>query len=221
MKRIILVLFMCLALSSLVLATDYKAIQFNPGDLVNITGVLCTEKDNSACADTVNCSLSVINDSQDFIVSNLTMLVATGGFRNLNVSYAPNYTTTWSAVVSCDNGGLEEFVIEIGEGATDWETAIIMGFIGLVFIFAFMGFFVFVREYWILKSFLYLSSLFALILLINTANLVTIGINTAKIMQTAFMVSIIVSLFFFLYLFIFATKEVFKILRKRKELKWG
>ena len=112
---------------SLTSAADYNSIQFNPGDLINITGVQCIHKNNTPCNSNVDCAITAINDTQDFIASNITMNTLSNGFRNYNLGYSPNYTTEWSAVVSCENGGIEEFVIEIGEKVSDWETAFMLG----------------------------------------------------------------------------------------------
>ena len=89
--KLITILLMSMFLISFSLAEDYNSIKFNPGDLVNITGIKCIEKNNSICRPTYNCTISVIDDLQVFIASNSTMIDLPDGFKNYNLGYAPNY----------------------------------------------------------------------------------------------------------------------------------
>ena len=197
-----------------------NTIQFNPGDLVNITGIKCLQQNGTLCPDTILCNITVINDTQDFSVLNQQMINIANAFRNYNIGYAPNYTATWSAVVTCSNGGLEEFVIEIGETATNWETAFILGMVGLIFLYAFIGFYIFEKEYWLIKSFLYFASLGMLIILINSAKILAIGSDSDKIITVGFTIAIVVLLVMFLYLFIFFLIEILKSLKEKRGVRW-
>ncbi|HDK42364.1 MAG TPA: hypothetical protein ENG87_03220, partial [Candidatus Pacearchaeota archaeon] len=184
MSKVLLTIMFVFFFISLTSAADYNSIQFNPGDLINITGVQCIDQNNTPCSTSTNCTITAINDSQDFIVNNITMNTLSNGFRNYNLGYSPNYTTEWSAVVSCENGGIEEFVIEIGEKISDWETAFMFGLIGLIFIYGFMGYLVFSKGYWLIKTILFMSSLLLSVVLINSAKIISVGADSDKIVGT-------------------------------------
>ncbi len=204
---------------SLVSAADYNSIQFNPGDLINITGIQCIDKNNTPCSTNINCTITAINDTQDFIANNATMFALSNGFRNYNLGYAPNYTTEWSAVVSCENGGIEEFVIEIGEKISDWETAFILGLVGLIFIYALMGYLVFSKEYWLIKTALFMSSLLLCVVLINSAKIISVGANSDKIVGTGLTTMIVAVLVMFIYVFILVFKQIIISLRDSRGTK--
>ena len=197
-----------------------NSIQFYPGSLVNITGVRCLEKNNSVCSNSINCFITIINDTEDFLYINQTMNVLPNGFRSFNVGYAPNYTTEWSAVVDCDNGGIEEFIIEIGETKTDWETAFIAGMVGLISIYALAGSYIFNKEYWLIKSFMYFSAFGMLLVLINSAKILAVGSDSNKIITIGYTIAIVSLLIMFLYLFVFFFIEIIKSLKEKKGVRW-
>ena len=209
----------CLIMINMVLAQN--TIQFNPGDLVNITGVKCLYQNESICADNIICNITVINDTGDFLVLNKEMNVLADAFRNYNCGYAPNYTAEWSAVVSCDNGGVTEFIINIGETATDWETGFIFGMVGLIAIYALSGFFIFDKEYWMLKSFLFFAAFGMMIILINSAKIFAIGTNSNTIIDMGLLIAIVSLSVMFLYLFIFFFIGIIKLLKEKKGVRWN
>jgi len=211
----IIILSLCIGLLS-----AQNSISFNPGELINITGVKCLEKNDTSCSNYINCYITIINDTEDFLYINQTMDILADAFRGFNAGYAPNYTTEWSAVVSCDNGGIEEFIIEIGEGETDWENGFIMGLVGLIAIYAMAGFFIFDKEYWLLKSFLYFAALGMLIVLINSAKIIAIGDNSNKILNVGILIAITSLLVMFLYLFVFFFIEIIKSLKEKRGIRW-
>ncbi len=197
------------------------SIQFNPGELVNITGVRCLNINDSLCADSINCNITIINDSSSFLFTNEIMDILVNSFRGFDAGNAPNYTTEWSSVVDCSNGGIEEFVIEIGETKTDWETGFIIGLVGLIAIYALAGFFIFDKEYWLLKSFLFFAAFGMLIILINSAKIFAIGTNSNTIMDMGLLISIISLSVMFLYLFVFFFIEIIKSLKEKKGVRWN
>lgn len=192
-----------LLLLPLISASNEKVIEFNIAEEVNLTGVQCVHLNNSACGTGITCYITALNETQGFLASNVTMINLDNGFRNYNLGFAPNYTTSWSAVVSCDNGGIQSFIISIGEIFSDWETASIIGWSGILFLFVFMGTTVFSREMWAIKTFLFLLASSLAIIIINSANLVSVGVNADKIMLTAFIVVVTASSVMFIYTFIF------------------
>jgi len=204
---------------SFVLA-EQDSIQFNPGDLINITGIRCIEKNNTICNEDVVCNITIINDTQDFLYTNATMDVLNNGFRCFSAGYSPNYTTTWSAVVDCDNGGIEEFVIDIGETKTDWETAFILGMVGLISLYALAGFYIFDKEYWLIKSFLYFAAFGMLLVLINSAKILAVGSDSDKIMTVGLTIAIVSLSIMFLYLFVFFFIEIIKSFKEKKGVRW-
>lgn len=208
-----------LIIVSTILAQD--SIQFNPGELINITGIKCLEQNESSCSDSIACNITVINDTQDFLVLSQEMYILPDAFRGYNVGYAPNYTTEWSAVTNCDNGGITEFVIFIGETATDWETGFIIGMIGLIAIYALAGFFIFDKEYWMLKSFLFFSAFGMLIVLINSAKIFAVGTNSNTIMDMGLLIAIVSLSVMFLYLFVFFFIETIKSLKEKQGVRWN
>jgi len=221
-KKYILFIFIFLLLpmgSGLLLAQD--SIQFNPGTLVNITGVRCLNVNDSLCADSINCNITIINDSSSFLYTNEVMTILANSFRGFNAGNAPNYTTEWSAVVDCSNGGVEEFVIEIGETATDWETGFIVGMVGLIFIYACAGFFIFDKEHWLIKSFLFFASFGMSIVLINSAKIFAIGTKSNTIMDMGLLIAIVGLLVMFLYLFTFFFIEIIKSLKEKRGIRWN
>jgi len=208
-----------LIIVSTVLAQN--SIQFNPGSLVNITGVKCLYFNESICNDAVSCNITVINDTSDFLILNQEMDVLTDAFRSYNVGLAPNYTAEWSAVVACDTGGIEEFIINIGETATVWETGFIIGLVGLIVLYALTGFFIFDKEYWMIKSFFFFSAFGMLIVLINSAKIFAIGTNSNTIMDMGLLVAIVSLSVMFLYLFIFFFIETIKSLKEKQGVRWN
>lgn len=215
-----LLLIIVLLLLSIILVSAQDSIQFNPGDLVNITGVRCLQANDSICLDTTICYITIINDSNDFLYTNETMNILDNGFRCFSAGNAPNYTTTWSASVDCDNGGVEEFIIEIGETVTDWETAFIVGMIGLISIYALAGFYIFNKEYWLIKSFLYFAAFGMLIVLINSARILAIGSDSITIVTVGYIIGIISLSVMFLYLFVFFFIGIIKSLKEKKGVRW-
>jgi len=196
------------------------SVEYNPGDLINITETKCLEVNDSNCDNTTVCYLTVINDSKDFLVSNVTMDVIANAFRSYDLGYGPNYTTTWSAVMNCQNGGVEEFIINIGETISNWENSLTIGLIGLIFIYALMGFLVFAKEHWLVKTLLFMCSLFFLLILVNSSKIITVGEETNTIMQTAVMISIVTISVMFLYVFIFITIQTIVALKEKRGVKW-
>jgi len=198
-----------------------NSIKFNPGELVNITGVKCIEKNDSGCNDAVSCNITAINDTQDFIASQQAMVVLPDSFRGYNLGYAPNYTTEWSAVTSCSNGGIEEFIIFIGETKTDWEMGFIIGLVGLIVIYALTGFFIFDKEHWLLKSFFFFSAFGMLIVLINSAKIFAIGVKSNSILDVGLLIAIVSLSVMFLYLFVFFFVELIKSLKEKRGVRWN
>ena len=213
------IFFFLLMIISFVSAQD--SIQFNPGALVNITGIKCLEKNESICSDDIVCNITVINDTQDFLVLNQEMYLLPNAFRGYDAGYAPNYTAEWSAVASCDNGGITEFIIFIGETKTDWETGFIIGMVGLIAIYALSGFFIFDKEYWMLKSFLFFSAFGMLIVLINSAKIFAIGTNSNTIMNMGLLIAITSLSVMFLYLFVFFFIGIIKSLKDKRGVRWN
>ena len=197
-----------------------SAMQFNPGDLINITEVRCLEKNSTLCSNSRNCTITVINDSKDFLYINQTMNILANSFRGFNAGYGPNYTAQWSAVVDCANGGIEEFIIEIGEATTDWETSFIIGLIGLIFLYAFTGLYIFDKEYWLIKSLLYFFSLGMVIVLMNSTKIISVGDNSDKIITVGYTIAIISLSVMFLYLFVFFFIEMIKSMKEKKGVRW-
>ncbi len=217
-KVFFLIVILISIVTPLVLAQD--SIKFNPGDLVNITGVRCLQINNTICDADISCNITIINDTQDFLYSNASMVILNNGFRNFDAGYAPNYTTTWSSVVDCQNGGIEEFIIDIGETKTDWETAFIIGMVGLISLFALCGYYIFDKEYWLIKSFLYFSSFGMLLVLINSAKIIAVGSASDKILTVGFTIAIVSLSIMFLYLFVFFFIEIVKSFKEKKGVRW-
>lgn len=213
-----LIVILISIVTPLILAQD--SIKFNPGDLVNITGVRCLQRNDTICGADISCNITIINDTQDFLYSNASMDILNSGFRSFNAGYSPNYTTTWSAVTDCDNGGIEEFIIDIGETKTDWETAFIIGMVGLITLFAFCGYYIFDKEYWLIKSFLYFASFGMLLVLINSAKIIAVGSDSDKILTVGFTIAIVSLSIMFLYLFVFFFIEIIKSFREKKGVRW-
>ncbi len=200
--------------------TSASSMQFDPGSLINITEVRCLEGINSLCSDTINCTITIINDSEDFLYVNQTMLILVNSFRGFNAGYAPNYTTQWSGAVDCENGGVREFVIEIGETKTDWETAFMIGLIGLIVLYSFTGFYIFDKDYWLMKSLFYFLSLGMLLILINSAKILAIGSKSDKIITSGYTITIICLSVMFLYLFVFLFIEIINALKEKNGVRW-
>jgi len=219
MNRRTLIIFIFFFISLNIISAQ-NTIQFYPGSLVNITGVRCLEENNSLCPDSTNCYITIINDTENFLYTNQTMSVLANGFRGFNAGNAPNYTAKWSAVVDCDNGGIEEFIIEIGETKTDWETAFIIGMIGLISIYALAGFYIFNKEYWLIKSFMYFSAFGMLIILINSAKILAVGSDSDKIITVGYTIAIVSLSIMFLYLFGFFFIEIIKSLKEKRAIRW-
>lgn len=217
---LLLFIFVSLSLCTGIISAQ-NTMQFNPGDLVNITGVKCLDQNESSCANAVLCNITIINDTQDFLVLDKQMDFLPDAFRSYSAGYAPNYTTEWSAVVVCINGGIEEFVILIGETATDWETAFILGMVGLIVLYAMAGFFVFDKEYWMIKSFLYFAAFGMLIVLINSARILAVGSESNTIILVGFTIAIVSLLVMFLYLFVFFFIGILKSLKDRRGVRWN
>lgn len=212
-------IFIILALFCLTFISA-NSMEVNPGDLVNITEVRCLNANNSLCADSVNCSITIINDTEDFLYTNQTMTILANAFRGLDAGYAPNYTAKWSAVVDCANGGIEEFIIAIGETATDWETAFMIGLIGLIVLFVFAGYSIFDKEYWLIKSLFYFLAFGMLLVLINCAKIFAVGSDSDKIITVGYTIAIVSLSVMFLYLFVFFFIEMVKALKEKKGVRW-
>jgi len=220
-KKYTKLFLLALVILSIGFISAQDSIQFNPGALVNITGVKCLEQNDTSCSDEVNCSITIINDTEHFLHVNQSMIVLTDAFRGFNAGYAPNYTAEWSAVTSCENGGITEFVISIGETKTDWETGFIIGMVGLIAIYALSGFYIFGKEYWMLKSFLFFAAFGMLIVLINSAKIFAIGTNSNTIMDMGLLVAITSLSVMFLYLFVFFFIGIIKSLKDKRGVRWN
>lgn len=112
MNNKILLIFLGIFCISLISAT-YDLQNFYINEQMNLTGIKCLELNNSECADTINCYLTALNNTQDMIVNNQTMVVYTGGYRSYDLGLAPADPAEWSASISCDNGGSVSFIMFI------------------------------------------------------------------------------------------------------------
>ena len=97
----------------IVSAAEPKTILFDTEQLINITGVRCLQQNNTPCGTGIGCNISIMNSTGGFLFSNYTMDNQDNGFKSFNTALSYNSEIELSAVVDCDNGGVEEFVIAI------------------------------------------------------------------------------------------------------------
>ena len=94
-------------------SVNAQNISFLPGELVNLTGIKCLNLNNSDCNNTIACNISIFYANNSILIVNQSMTILSGGFRNYNTGLTPTNELVLSAIVNCDNGGLEDFSIVI------------------------------------------------------------------------------------------------------------
>jgi len=89
------------------------SLSFSPNELINITGIKCLTQNNSDCDNSVGCNISILYQNNSFLVVNQSMDILDSGFRSYNTNLTPTEEIVLSAVVNCDNGGIESFLINV------------------------------------------------------------------------------------------------------------
>ncbi len=118
-----------------------KTILFSPSELINITGIMCIQGNNTICSDGIGCNITVLNQTGGFLVANETMDIQPQGFRSFDTTLTFSNEIELSAVTRCDNGGIEEFVIVIkfDENAVDTTYGIYSFLVATASVFFILG----------------------------------------------------------------------------------
>ena len=126
----------------------------------------------------------------------------------------------------CDEGAVDtvwvyDFVITYtGQQVSLSNSMIIFALMGLAAIFLTISFF-FSNEYWILKSFFQFMAVLAGLISVNSARIIASESNALGTMgNMGLLLMIIVLSLFFLWIFVYAFKEIIKIFKEKGNLRW-
>lgn len=101
------------------------------------------------------------------------------------------------------------------------NSVIIFALMGLAAIFLTISYF-FAKDYWILKSFFQFLAVLAGLISVNSARIIASESNAlGKMGEMGIMLMIIVLLIFFLWIFVYAFKEIIKIFKEKGNLRWN
>ena len=122
LKHSIIVSFIFLFIFFSMSFVSANNITFSPGELVNITGIKCLDQNNTDCSEDIVCTISIIYQNNTVIILNQSMDVHDSGFRSYNTGLTPEQEVTYSAVVNCENGGIEPFLVVVSYDEDDVDT---------------------------------------------------------------------------------------------------
>lgn len=119
-------------------------------------------------------------------------------------------------------GGYFEFGFDVnknGINPNQYENIFIFGLIGIIALFIVLGFAF--KEKWKVKSFFFMMASLVGVILLNSLRLIlSSSEDLNKMMEISLWIGIIVLLFIFMYLFVYALIEVFHYFRKRDIKRW-
>jgi len=127
----------------------------------------------------------------------------------------------------CDEDGTDTIwvydfdVTYTGQKVSLSNSMIIFALMGLAAIFLTISFF-FKEDYWILKSFFQFMAVLSGLIAVNSARIIASESNAlGKMGEAGIMLMIVVLGLFFLWIFIYAFKEVIKIFKDKGDLRWN
>ncbi len=95
-----------------------------------------------------------------------------------------------------------------------------IGLIGLIVLYVFTGYYIFDKEYWLIKSLFYFFAFGLLLVLINSAKIFAVGSDSDKIITVGYTITIVSLSVMFLYLFVFFFIEMIKSMKEKKGVRW-
>ena len=127
----------------------------------------------------------------------------------------------------CDEGGYDtvwvyDFEITYtGQKVSLSNSMIIFALMGLAMIFLTISFF-FKEEYWMLKSFFQFLAVLAGLISVNSARIIASESNSlGRMGEMGIMLMIVVLLIFFLWIFVYAFREIIRIFKMKGDLRWN
>jgi len=103
-------------------ADPFEITNFRVGELINITGVRCLDRNNSVCDNSVACNITMLNLTGDFIFINESMDIQPNGFRSFNTGINLTEETRLSGVIDCSNGGTTSFIVYLSLDEDEIDT---------------------------------------------------------------------------------------------------
>jgi len=135
----------------------------------------------------------------------------------LKVDNRYNFTVNLSegsySFVDCANNSA---TIIVGVFDTQWQIALIAVFSSILFIYIYFGYFLFSKEYWLLRTLFFVCSLLLIVLAVNSTLIISDVANVDKIVETSLTVSIIAVYFFITYILLTYTIEIIRKIKNRK-----
>jgi len=127
----------------------------------------------------------------------------------------------------CDEGGTDTVwvydfeVTYTGQKVSLSNAIIIFALMGLAAIFLTISFF-FKDDYWILKSFFQFMSVLSGLIAVNSARIIASESNAlGKMGEAGILLMVVVLALFFLWIFVYAFKEIIKVFKAKGDLRWN
>ena len=189
-----------------------------------------------------NTDVTLVQSCSDSTYSNISKVTFPNSSLAINIEtvMVPGDGDTYSYVFSdteslgrylvyghCDEDGTDTVwvydfeVTYTGQKVSLSNSMIIFSLMGLAAIFLTISFF-FNTEYWIFKSFFQFMAVLSGLIAVNSARIIASESNSLGAMgEAGILLMVVVLLLFFIWIFVYAFKEIIKIFKNKGDLRWN